>query len=97
MRQPATQQETDGELFYAIQNGVRFTGMPAWSTGSPHDAEESWKLVHLIRHLPKLTLEEKAEVQKLMPKSPDEIKEEEEEEKFLQGETDVPQVHQHHR
>lgn len=25
-----TQQLTDGELFYIISNGVRFTGMPAW-------------------------------------------------------------------
>ena len=33
MRLPATQQLTDGELFYIIQNGIRLTGMPAWGTG----------------------------------------------------------------
>ena len=33
MRRSATQSLTDGELFYIIENGVRLTGMPAWSTG----------------------------------------------------------------
>src|SRR5438067_3586879 len=51
MREPATQKLTDGELFYIIQNGIRLTGMPAWGE-SEHDAEDSWKLVHFIRHLP---------------------------------------------
>ena len=35
MRLAATQQLTDGELFYVIENGIRFTGMPAWSDFSP--------------------------------------------------------------
>jgi mono/diheme cytochrome c family protein len=86
MRLPATQQLTDGELFYIIQNGVRLTGMPAWGTGTSHDEEDSWKLVHFIRHLPQLTLEEKRDIEKLNPKSADELREEEEEEKFLRGE-----------
>jgi mono/diheme cytochrome c family protein len=30
MRTADTQDMTDGELFYLIQNGVRLTGMPAW-------------------------------------------------------------------
>ena len=30
MRTAATQQLSDGELFYIIENGVRLTGMPAW-------------------------------------------------------------------
>src|SRR5579872_2301945 len=30
MRKPATQDLTDGELFYIIENGVKLTGMPAW-------------------------------------------------------------------
>ena len=29
------QRLTDGELFYIIENGVRFTGMPAFGTGTP--------------------------------------------------------------
>jgi mono/diheme cytochrome c family protein len=97
MRLAATQQMTDGELFYIIQNGIRFTAMPAWGGGPGHDAEDSWKLVHFIRHLPNLTWEEKKEMQQMNPKSPDEIKEEQEEEEFLKGEkTNEPQSHHHH-
>ena len=86
MRLPATQQLTDGELFYIIQNGIRLTGMPSWGTGSSHDEEDSWKLVHFIRHLSQITLEEKKAMEKLNPKSPDDLREEQEEEKFLRGE-----------
>jgi mono/diheme cytochrome c family protein len=97
MRQVDTQSLTDGELFYIIQNGVRLTGMPAWGGGSDHNAEDSWKLVHFIRHLPSLTLEERKQMEKLNPKSPDELKEEEEEEKFLKGKSsNEPQQHHHH-
>ncbi len=96
MRLAETQQMTDGELFYIIQNGIRFSGMPAWGNGSGHDAEASWKLVLFIRHLPSLTMEEKKEMEKLNPKSPDEIQEEKEEEEFLKGETNEPQTQHHH-
>ena len=96
MRKPATQNLSDGELFYIIQNGIRLTGMPAWG-GSDHDAEDSWKLVHFIRHLPDMTLEERKQMEKLNPRSPEELKEEEEEERFLKGErTNEPQQHHHH-
>jgi mono/diheme cytochrome c family protein len=97
MRLPATQQMTDGELFSIIQNGVRFTAMPAWGGGPGHDQEDSWKLVRFIRHLPNLTWEEKKEMERLNPKSPDEIKEEQEEEKFLKGEkSNEPEIPHHH-
>jgi mono/diheme cytochrome c family protein len=99
MRLPATQQLTDGELFYIIQNGIRLTGMPAWGTGSAHDEEDSWKLVRFIRHLPQVTLEEKKAMEKLNPKSPDDLREEQEEEKFLRGEDShetTPEHHHHH-
>jgi mono/diheme cytochrome c family protein len=96
MRKPATQNLSDGELFYIIQNGIRLTGMPGWG-GSDHDAEDSWKLVHFIRHLPDLTVEERKQMEKMNPKGPDEWKEEEAEEKFLNGEgINEPQQH-HHR
>src|SRR5260370_34111397 len=36
LRLPETQNLTDGELFWIIENGVRFTGMPAFSTGGEH-------------------------------------------------------------
>lgn len=99
MRQPETQQMTDGELFYIIQNGIRLTAMPAWGGGSGHDEEDSWKLVHFIRHLPQVTVEEKKEMEKMNPKSPDDLKEEEEEERFLKGEDTNnahPTEHHHH-
>ena len=97
MRLAATQQMTDGELFYVIQNGIRLTAMPAWGGGSAHDEQDSWKLVHFIRHLPQLTLEEKKEMEKLNPKGPDDLKEDEEEKKFLKGEdTHEAEVGHHH-
>ncbi|HLK62612.1 MAG TPA: c-type cytochrome [Bryobacteraceae bacterium] len=96
MRRSDTQRLTDGELFYIVQNGIRLTGMPSWG-GNAHDEEDSWKLVHFIRHLPEVTLEERKQMEKMNPKSPDEFREEEEEEKFLKGEsTDEPQPHHHH-
>jgi mono/diheme cytochrome c family protein len=55
-----TQQLTDGELFYIIQHGVRWTGMPAWQ--GDHTPEESWRLVSFIRHIPSLTSEEMREI-----------------------------------
>jgi mono/diheme cytochrome c family protein len=58
MRLPATQQLTDGELYYMIRNGVPFTGMPAWGEPDTPQDDESWQLVLFIRHLPKLTVEE---------------------------------------
>ena len=85
MRQADTQNLTDGELFYIIQNGIRLTGMPSWGSGASHDEQDSWKLVWFIRHLPKLTPEEEREMKELNPKSPDELKEEQEEREFLNG------------
>jgi len=85
MRAAGTQSLTDGELFAIIQNGVRFTGMPAWGSGTPADDQDSWKLVRFIRHLPKLTPEEVAEMQTLNPVSPREQKEQQDEEQFLNG------------
>jgi mono/diheme cytochrome c family protein len=97
MREADTQNLSDGELFYIIQNGIRLTGMPGWGGGSDHDAEDSWKLVRFIRHLPKLTAEEAAEMKKLNPKSPDELKEEQEEDEFLNGDqSHEHSQHEHH-
>lgn len=53
MTDAETQQLTDGELYYIISNGVRFTGMPAW--GSDDDPESIWGLVAFIRRLPRLS------------------------------------------
>jgi mono/diheme cytochrome c family protein len=40
----------DGEVFYHIRNGIRNTGMPAWSMPDP----EIWQLVAFLRHLPRV-------------------------------------------
>ena len=83
MRLPATQEMSDGELFYVIEHGVRFTGMPAWSTGTPAGEVSTWHLVHFIRHLPRLSEAELERMQQLNPRSPDEVRQEIEEERFL--------------
>jgi hypothetical protein len=71
--------------------------MPAWGGGSGHDEEDSWKLVHFIRHLPKLTFEEKKEMEKLNPRGPEDRQEEEEEQEFLNGgDIHEPTEHHHH-
>lgn len=49
LRAEHIQKLTDGELFYIVKNGVRFTGMPAWDL--PDD--RNWRLVALMRQLPK--------------------------------------------
>ena len=99
MRLVGTQSQTDGELYYVIHNGIRFTGMPAFGedeAGKPD--EDSWKLVHFIRHLPKITQEEVHAMKKMNPKSPADLAEEEQIRRFLAGE-DSPQGgpthHQH--
>lgn len=84
LRLPATQRLTDGELFFLIEQGVRLTGMPAWAR--PGSAEGSWQLVHFIRHLPTLSAEESAEMERLNPKSPDEWRALQDEDAFLRGE-----------
>jgi len=94
LRLPATQDLTDGELFWIIENGVRFTGMPAFSGNGNHGssgnhggAQDSWELVHFIRHLPHLTAAERLEMESYNPKSPGERAEEQEENEFLGGAT----------
>jgi hypothetical protein len=81
----ATQSLSDGEIFAIIENGVRLTGMPAFGSGTAESARSSWSLVHFLRHLPKLTPEEIAEMETLNPKSPEEWRRMQEEKKFLAG------------
>ncbi len=56
MRASLTQDLSDGEMYYIISNGIRFTGMPAW--GGEDSAEDMWDLVSFIRRLPQLSPEE---------------------------------------
>lgn len=95
LRLPETQKLSDGELFWVIENGVRFTGMPAFST--PGMQEDSWKLVAFIRHLPQLTLDEKMEMEKYNPKGPNDRLEEQQEDDFLNGTTPAPKPESHHQ
>jgi mono/diheme cytochrome c family protein len=92
----ATQSLSDGELFSTIENGIRLTGMPAFGSGTAESASGSWGLVHFIRHLPKLTPQELAEMEKLNPKSPAEWRQMQEEEAFLAGDgEEAATPHQH--
>ena len=91
---PLTQDLADGELYWIIENGVRFTGMPAFS--SRDDKDSSWELVRFLRHLPQLTPAEKLEMARYNPKSPEERAEEQQEEEFLKGETPAPKSESKH-
>jgi len=95
MTMPETQHLSDGELFAIIENGVRLTGMPAWGSPGPEDDNETWELVHYIRHLPRITPEELDEMKELNPKTKTEIEEEEAIRRFLGGEAPPPEAGSH--
>ncbi|MEO8327440.1 MAG: cytochrome c [Nitrospirota bacterium] len=95
LRDPAIQAMADGELFYIIHYGIRFTGMPAWGKGLPEEDLDSWKLVHLIRHFPNITPEEIAEMKQYNPLTREEREQQEALDQFLSGEDVVPQEHHH--
>ena len=89
MRAQTTQRLSDGELYAAINNGIRLTGMPAW--GAPgDDDEETWGLVALIRTLPTLDEDARAEIEKNLPKTPHQQAEDMEEDDFLRGGSQPP-------
>jgi mono/diheme cytochrome c family protein len=95
LRERDSQKLSDGEIFWIIENGVRFTGMPAF--GGSHDStDDSWKLVLFIRHLPQLTAQEQLEMEKNNPESPSDREEERHENEFL-GKTpgQHPEAHSH--
>lgn len=50
LKSTEVQKYTDGQLKWIIENGIRFTGMPAW-TGVLDDGE-MWAIVRYLRHLP---------------------------------------------
>jgi mono/diheme cytochrome c family protein len=85
MRGPRSQGMTDGELFYVIERGIPFTGMPAWGTGTADGERQSWELVRFIRHLPDLTMEELERMEQLNPMSPAREQQEKDIEDFLSG------------
>jgi mono/diheme cytochrome c family protein len=97
MRLPPTQDLTDGELYWIIENGIRLTGMPAWGSGRADEAD-TWKLVHFIRRLNDLSPADLKIMKSLNPKTPAELEEERDDERFLSGETpeaSSPNSHHH--
>ncbi|MGH9371696.1 MAG: c-type cytochrome [Vicinamibacterales bacterium] len=97
MRAAATQGLTDGELFYIIENGVRFTGMPAFGSGDGSGAEDTWRLVHFIRAVPRLTPDQIAKMEALNPRSPEEIRQQIAEEESSTGGKQPPPHSKPHR
>jgi mono/diheme cytochrome c family protein len=77
------QQYGDGQLKWIIQNGIRFTGMPAWS--GILDDGEIWHVVLYLRHLPA----------KGSLGVPAVYKESEEEHQHMEQGTEPAQPHQH--
>ena len=61
LRSGSTQNLSDGEIHYIIENGVQLTGMPAW--GNPHleSSGSSWKLLLFIRSFRPLSKEEQSQ------------------------------------
>lgn len=76
LRLSHTQSMSDGEIFWVIHNGIRFTAMPAWGEGDPAEDKNSWKLVYFIRHLPKLTTEELDQMKTFNPTTKKDLEEE---------------------
>ncbi len=85
LRLADTQSMSDGEIFWVIHNGIRFTAMPAWGESDPAQDMDSWKLVHFIRHLPQLTPEELDQMKALNPKTKKDLEKEAAFDRFLQG------------
>src|SRR6266513_260631 len=89
LRLPATQNLSDGELFWIIENGVRFTSMTAFSSnqhngaGNHGNGQDSWKLVHFIRHLRHFSEADRRGRDRYNPKAPEDRAEEEKEKEFL--------------
>jgi mono/diheme cytochrome c family protein len=51
------QKYTDGELYWIVKNGIRFTGMPSF--GKNHRDDEIGDIVAFVRHVPQLSAAER--------------------------------------
>ena len=100
MRLPATQNLSDGELYYIIRNGVPLTGMPAWGEPNLVQDDDSWQLVLFIRHLPKITAEEIKDMEHYNPVGEMEREDQKEHEgaasRGSASGTSIPEHHHHH-
>ena len=98
MRLARTQNLSDGELFYIIENGVKLTGMPAWGTGTPEGEKSTWQLVTFIRRMPKLTADDIEAMKPFNPTSRAQMDQEKKEQDFLNGgEPPPPDPHAEHK
>src|SRR5260221_3760725 len=50
LRGADVQRMSDGELYYHLKNGIRHTGMPAWTLPD----RKLWQLSAYLRHLPRV-------------------------------------------
>jgi len=50
---PRVQARPDGQIFWIVSNGIRMTGMPAFSP--THKQDEIWQIVAFVRHLEEIT------------------------------------------
>jgi mono/diheme cytochrome c family protein len=80
----------DGHLFWLIKNGIRMTGMPAF--GSTHSDDEIWEMVGFVRHLTKLTPQEREMLQSSVE---EEEHHHEDEDSAAEPKTEEPE-HEHH-
>ena len=95
MRKARTQDLSDGELYYAINQGIRLTGMPAW--GEPGDDDlGSWELVGFVRTLPTLTPAQLEEMKTMNPVPASVMKARQDEDDFLDEETPPAKTHDSH-
>jgi mono/diheme cytochrome c family protein len=83
MRNARTQSLTDGELFYAIEQGIPWTAMPAWGNGTVEGERSSWVLVRFVRHLPQISAEDLKDMQNFTPRSPADAERERDIDQFL--------------
>jgi predicted CXXCH cytochrome family protein len=61
LRAEKTQNLTDGELHYIIENGVQLTGMPAWGNAGVESPDDIWKLVLYVRSLRPASQQERSQ------------------------------------
>ncbi|MEP6471877.1 MAG: cytochrome c [Acidobacteriota bacterium] len=59
---PRVQARSDGQLYWLVDEGIRMSGMPAF--GPTYGEKELWQIVAFLRHLPEITEEEKAQLQR---------------------------------
>jgi mono/diheme cytochrome c family protein len=65
-----TQSRTDGQLYWITSHGFRMTGMPGFAP--THEPKDVWKMVSFVRHLPKLTDEERERLRAGLPREDEE-------------------------